>query len=48
VGYSLDNIFRFFRLEAVANYYDGRYQGFGVRVGLATNIGGGLANVQIN
>lgn len=48
VGYSLDNIFRFFRLEAVANYYDGRYQGFGVRVGIATNIGGGLANVQIN
>lgn len=48
LGYSIDNIFRFFRLEAVASYYDGRYQNFGVRVGVATNIGGGLANIQID
>ncbi|MEO0338542.1 MAG: DUF5686 and carboxypeptidase regulatory-like domain-containing protein [Bacteroidota bacterium] len=48
VGYSLDNIFRFFRIEAVANYYDGRYQGFGVRVGVASNIGGRFVSVTVD
>lgn len=48
LGYSLDNIFRFFRVEAVANYYDGKYQGFGVRVGVASNIGGRFVNVSVD
>lgn len=48
VGYSLDNILRFFRIEAVANYYDGQYQGFGVRVGVASNIGGRFVNVNFD
>jgi len=38
VGYSLDNIFRFLRVEAVANFEDGRYRDFGVRVGISTSL----------
>jgi len=37
-GYSLDNIFRFFRVEAVASFLDGKYQDFGVRVGISTSL----------
>ena len=48
LGYSLDNIFRFFRIEAVANYYNGRYQNFGVRVGVASNIGGRFVGVSVD
>ncbi len=48
VGYSLDNIFRILRLEAVANYYDGQYQGFGFRVGIASNLGGRFVNVTVD
>lgn len=38
VGYSLDNIFRFFRIEAVAAFEDGKYQNWGIRVGISTNL----------
>lgn len=38
VGYSLDNIFRFLRLEAVSSFADGQYQDFGFRVGISTNL----------
>lgn len=38
VGYSLDNIFRFFRVEAVAGFDDGKYQDFGIRIGISTNL----------
>jgi len=38
VGYSLDNIFRFFRVEAVASFEDFEYKDFGVRIGISTNI----------
>jgi hypothetical protein len=38
VGYSLDNIFRFLRVEAVANFEDGQYRDFGVRVGISTSL----------
>ena len=38
VGYSLDNILRFFRVEAIASFQDGTYQDFGVRIGISTNI----------
>jgi hypothetical protein len=38
VGYSLDNILRFLRLEAVASFEDGRYRDFGVRLGVATTL----------
>lgn len=39
IGYSLDNIFRVFRLEAVVSFQDGKYQDFGILVGVASNIG---------
>ncbi len=38
IGYGLDNIFRVFRLEAIASFEDGVYQDFGVRIGIATNL----------
>lgn len=48
VGYSLDNIFRFLRIEAVGNYYDGQFQGFGLRIGIASNLGGRFVNVSVD
>ena len=38
LGYSIDNIFRFFRLEAAFSFQDGRYQDFGVLIGVASNL----------
>ena len=38
VGYGLDNIFRVFRVEAIASFQDGQYQDFGARIGIATNL----------
>ena len=38
LGYSIDGILRFFRLEAAAAFRDGKYYGYGFRVGMATNI----------
>lgn len=37
VGYGINYIFRILRLEAVANFYEGQYQDWGIRLGLATN-----------
>jgi hypothetical protein len=38
VGYSIDGILRFFRLEAAAAFRDGKYLDYGFRIGIATNI----------
>lgn len=38
VGYSLDNVLRFLRVEAIANFEDGKYRNFGVRIGIATTL----------
>ena len=38
VGYTIDGILRIFRLEAAAAFRDGKYMGYGFRVGIATNI----------
>jgi hypothetical protein len=38
VGYSLDNIFRFLRIEAVASFEDFEYKDFGIRIGISTNL----------
>ena len=38
VGYSIDGILRIFRLEAAAAFRDGKYLGYGFRIGIATNI----------
>ena len=39
IGYSLDNIFRFFRIEGIASFEQGKYRDFGIRIGIATNLG---------
>lgn len=38
VGYSIDGIFRFFRVEAAASFQNGKYLGYGIRVGITTGI----------
>lgn len=40
VGYSIDNIFRFLRLEAAVSFQDGKYKDWGILLGIASNIGG--------
>ena len=45
LGYSLDKIFRFFRVEAVASFQDGKYKDFGVLIGISTDIGS-MVNVE--
>lgn len=38
LGYSIDGIFRFFRLEVAAAFQDGKYLDYGFRIGIATTI----------
>ena len=38
VGYSLNYIFRVFRIEFVSSFQDFKYTGFGVRFGVAANL----------
>jgi hypothetical protein len=38
VGYTLDGILRFFRLEAAVAFRDGQYLSYGFRIGIATNL----------
>jgi hypothetical protein len=38
VGYSIDGILRFFRLEVAAAFRDGKYLDYGFRIGIASNI----------
>lgn len=46
VGYGLDNIFRLFRIEVVTSFRDGTYDDIGFRIGIASNIGGGLISIN--
>ncbi|HEX8041724.1 MAG TPA: DUF5686 and carboxypeptidase regulatory-like domain-containing protein [Chryseosolibacter sp.] len=39
LGYSIDGILRFLRLEAAASFRDGQFLDYGFRLGIATNIG---------
>lgn len=48
VGYGIDNIFRIFRIEAAAAFRDGQYYDWGIRVGVASNILGGMGSVDVN
>ncbi len=45
-GYSLDNIFRFLRLELVSGFEDMRFTDFGFRIGIATRLGNRIRNQQ--
>ncbi|MDN5204754.1 DUF5686 and carboxypeptidase regulatory-like domain-containing protein [Fulvivirgaceae bacterium BMA10] len=38
LGYGINYIFRVFRIEAITSFRDGKYQDFGVRIGIATNL----------
>ncbi len=38
LGYSVDNILRFFRIEAAVSFRDGKYRDFGILVGVASNL----------
>ncbi len=46
-GYGLDNLFRFLRVEASASFIDGVYNGFGVKIGVATSITTGDGEISI-
>lgn len=39
LGYSIDNILRIFRVESVFAFQDGRYFDWGIRIGIASNLG---------
>ncbi len=43
LGYSLDGILKFFRIEVATNYENFRYKGIGFRVGIATTLGGSVS-----
>lgn len=47
VGYGIDNILRLFRVEAVAAFQDGKYHDWGIRIGIASNIFGGMGTVSV-
>jgi hypothetical protein len=38
VGYSLNNIYRLFRIETVAAFRNGKYYDWGIRIGISTNL----------
>lgn len=42
LGYSIDKIFRFLRLEVVTSYRDFQYESWGIRIGIASGFGGGV------
>lgn len=46
LGYSIDNIFRIFRVELAFSFQDGRYRDWGILVGVASNIGSGLVTFE--
>lgn len=45
LGYSIEGILRFFRVEVATQYENFKYKGWGVRIGISTTIGG---NMSIN
>jgi hypothetical protein len=40
IGYGINYIFRILRVEGVASFLDGKYQDWGVRIGVASNLEG--------
>lgn len=46
VGYTIENIFRFFRLEFVSSFQDYKYENWGVRIGISSEFGGGIFSVE--
>jgi len=46
LGYTIENIFRFFRLEFVTSFQNFKYENWGVRIGISSEFGGGLIAVE--
>jgi hypothetical protein len=44
LGYSIDGILRFLRLEGIAAFRDGQFLDYGFRIGIATNIGANFSD----
>ncbi|HET9485911.1 MAG TPA: DUF5686 family protein, partial [Chryseosolibacter sp.] len=44
IGYTIDGILRFFRLEAAAAFRDGRYLDYGFRIGISTSVAGDISD----
>jgi hypothetical protein len=38
LGYSIDNIFRFFRIDATAAFIDGKYSDFRIQFGITSDL----------
>lgn len=47
LGYSLEGILNFFRVEVAANFENLQYQGWGIRVGISTKLGSSI-QVEVN
>ncbi|MGM0579334.1 MAG: DUF5686 and carboxypeptidase regulatory-like domain-containing protein [Bacteroidota bacterium] len=47
LGYSIEGILRFFRLEVASQYENFKYKGWGIRVGISTAIGGNMS-IKVN
>jgi Family of unknown function (DUF5686)/CarboxypepD_reg-like domain len=46
VGYGIDKIFRFLRLEVVTAYRNFSYDSWGIRIGIASGFGGGVISID--
>ncbi|MFT4668289.1 MAG: hypothetical protein ACI9VN_002759 [Patescibacteria group bacterium] len=46
VGYSIDKILRFLRLEFVTSYQNFKYESWGIRIGIASGFGAGVISVE--
>jgi len=38
VGYGIDNLLRILRVEAAASFQDYQYNGWGIKIGIATSV----------
>ena len=38
LGYSIDNIFRFFRIDVTSAFLDGKYEDFRIQLGITTDL----------
>ena len=38
LGYGVDNLFKFFRVEVITSFIGGKYDDYGIRIGIATNL----------
>ena len=46
LGYGIDNILRFLRLEGAFAFRDGRYYDWGIRLSISSSFGGGIIQIE--